>query len=479
MVTNQIPNYRWLRISIGLGLALAVLLLANSVWTYRMVSRRVVVDQLRRDLAMQVVAADQHIQRGGPRSADQLGALLDQMHRNSGGKIAWAQLRDSQDGVIAQAGLAMDPMFSAEYVRAQLRSRRPVFKTLDSEAGEVVVEAFPIRLPAGIAPAVFRLVAAEAPGRPQRNFGVLEIAAYLNAGRASLWPLQRSLIINFSAALALLLSLIVIRARLRSYLSGRQLQRQVEIARQVQQDLLPASLDVSEGFECAADCVSAAHVGGDFYDVFPVTGNGSAFVVGDVSGKGVPAALLTGVIHGAVRSSGWTESARHHEDATIRLNRLLCERTAQERFVTMFWSYFDPGTRLLRYINAGHFAPALFRAAQPGAPLRLAEGGPVLGLLPEARYSQGVVRLEAGDLLVLFSDGIVEAANSRDEQFGEDRLMAAIATQMEGTPENVRDRVLSDVEQFTGQAAPDDDRTLLVIRYQGMETRIQNRPLAA
>ena len=103
-------------------------------------------------------------------------------------------------------------------------------------------------------------------------------------------------------------------------------------------------------------------------------------IFGDVSGKDIPAAMLTGVIHGAVRSSSWTRSAAEHNDATGQLNRLLYERASRERSVSMVWSYFDPETELLHYVNAGHPAPLLFRASGHGpSPVLLSEGGPVLG----------------------------------------------------------------------------------------------------
>lgn len=207
--------------------------------------------------------------------------------------------------------------------------------------------------------------------------------------------------VNCSAALALLMSLTVMSVRFRSYVQGKQLEKQVEIARQVQQDLFPSPQQLPKHFQLAAECLPASGVGGDFYDVFRVNGRGAAFVLGGVAGKGIPAALLMGVIHGAVRSASWTASPRQHEAATGQINRLLWERAAQERFATMFWSYFDPETRLLRYVNAGHCPPLLFRAGA-FTPVSLSEGGPVLGLL-NARFQQGTVALQPGDVLVLFS----------------------------------------------------------------------------
>ncbi|HEX4808568.1 MAG TPA: PP2C family protein-serine/threonine phosphatase [Bryobacteraceae bacterium] len=135
------------------------------------------------------------------------------------------------------------------------------------------------------------------------------------------------------------------------------------------------------------------HVGGDFYDIFEAESGKVVIVLGDVSGKGVPAALLVSVLQGAIRSS----TASQHESAC-------------ERFATVFWGVFDPSTDTLHYVNAGHAAPMLVRDG--GGPMeRLREGGPVLGLLPDALYSAGIVKIENGDSLIVYSDGVSEAAN--------------------------------------------------------------------
>ncbi len=177
----------------------------------------------------------------------------------------------------------------------------------------------------------------------------------------------------------LLGALVLIAARLRSHLEGKHLEKQLEIARQVQQDLLPSESDIPETVQFAAECIPAWRVGGDFYDTFQ-TGEGSvAIVLGDVSGKGMPAALLMGVMHGAVRSSSWAESAREHELCSGRLNRLLCERSSGGRFASMFWGYYNPAARRLHYVNAGHCPPILIRKRGEHVETVLLEGGgPVL-----------------------------------------------------------------------------------------------------
>jgi serine phosphatase RsbU (regulator of sigma subunit) len=269
---------------------------------------------------------------------------------------------------------------------------------------------------------------------------------------------------NASAALAPLISLGIIALRLRSYLAGRKLEQEIEIARSVQRDLLPPPQCELDEFEIAGDYVPVAGVSGDFYDAFPVSGR-VAFIVGDVAGKGIPAALLMGVLHGAVRASVWTPSRRDHEDATRQINQLLCERTSTARFTTMFWAYFDSQAKHLKYINAGHCPPILLKAGRRGRVLRLFSGGPVLGLRSNAGFEQGSVRLDPGDRLILYSDGIVEAVNAAGEEFGEGRLVAALREDREDTADGLRDHILTALSLFTGGAVPQDDRTLVVAVY--------------
>jgi phosphoserine phosphatase RsbU/P len=181
--------------------------------------------------------------------------------------------------------------------------------------------------------------------------------------------------------------------------------------------------------------------------------------------------MLASLIQGTAHASGWTHSAADHNAATEQLNRLLCERASQERFASLFWGYFDARSGLLHYVNCGHCAPLLFRA-RGGSVSRLCDGGPVLGLLPQARFEQGVERLERGDVLVLYSDGVIEAANANGAEFGEHRLIAAVESNLDGDPAEIRDRILRSVREFTGSGVLVDDQTLLAIRYTALRPAI-------
>jgi sigma-B regulation protein RsbU (phosphoserine phosphatase) len=289
---------------------------------------------------------------------------------------------------------------------------------------------------------------------------VIELAIPLTAVAGAFEGLRQDLIVGVIASIALLLSLAVIGLRAPHYLRGRYLESELRLARRVQSDLQPKPQLISQHFEFGAAAVAADHVGGDFYDIFEAESGKIAMVLGDVSGKGVPAALLVNVLQGAIRSS----TVSQHERACERINRMLCERTACERFATLFWGVFDPATSTLRYVNCGHAAPMLVRGGQ-GRIDRLEGGGMVLGLLPKAAYSARTVKIEASDTLILYSDGINEATNQNDEEFGEDRISELISNTIDATPSEVCERIMNKVGAFASAAVPADDRTLLVVRF--------------
>jgi sigma-B regulation protein RsbU (phosphoserine phosphatase) len=298
------------------------------------------------------------------------------------------------------------------------------------------------------------------------------MALYLDSASAVYGELLSNLIVNGAAALGLVASMVLLWFRFPNYVRGKQLERQTELARQVQMDLLPPADSEFEDLDFAAQCVPAWQVGGDFYDVFSTDDGHIAIVLGDVSGKGLPASVVVGLLVGAVRASSWLVGALEHQAATGRLSELLRARTAFERFASLFWCYYDPGTRILRYVNAGHLPPIVFKRNGGGEPevLRLEEGGPVLGVVAGAEYEQGQAEVNVGDLLVLYSDGVVEAANASDEQFGEERLLALIRENLARPSAEIRDEILRQVHAFLGAQPPQDDLTLVVARIRDGRT---------
>jgi sigma-B regulation protein RsbU (phosphoserine phosphatase) len=301
------------------------------------------------------------------------------------------------------------------------------------------------------------------------GIGLVEIAIYMNGVSTRFGPLLQNLIVGVLAAFALMAAAFVIGIRFRNYLRGKQVEEQLAMARRVQFDLLPPGKLLTHDLEFAAQCVPAWQVGGDLYDAFETDDHKVALVLGDVSGKGISAALLMGVVQGAVHASSATGPAVNHEQSAERLNQLLCLKTARERFVSLVWCYFDPEASMLSYINAGHLPALLVRRQQDGRfeVLHLDEGGPVLGVLPGATYRQSHVAVQPGDLLVVFSDGIFEALNASDEEFGEERILDVVRENWTGTPTRICDAVLAGVRNFLGETPAHDDQTLMVVRLQG------------
>ncbi len=461
----------WLNLALYLGWALGVLLLVHSIINYRFVAGRLLQEAAERESGRKFGDVLRMLRASETSS---LQDVVDTVRRESPQQIAWIRISTSDGRLLAVTGdPGGEPLPSASAVNQRANLHHPVVRMAGSGQRTVLIAASRLRLP--------RSPSAEIPhphaGGPA-NAGIIEIAILVHGVSVSFARLETNLILGCLAALALLASNAWIAVLLRRHLRARELDRQLELARNVQHDLLPApggALVSGHGLEFAALFIPAAEVGGDFYDVFHAGGGHLALVIGDVSGKGLSAALLVGVIHGAVRSSAWVQSLAAHEAATRRLNRLLTEKSDSARFATLFCASFEPDGSVLRYINCGHLPPLLVRA-RDGRIDRLADGGgPVLGLLPEAPYVAHEVIIEPGDLLVMYSDGIAEAMDAAGEEFGVDRLAAVVHENATQSPDGIREAVRLAIARFLGPMKPHDDQTLVVARLMP----VADRPPAA
>ena len=240
----------------------------------------------------------------------------------------------------------------------------------------------------------------------------------------------------------------------------QRLEAEINIARDIQQALLPrafkeyANLDVSG---CNFPCLS---VGGDYFDVFPIDDDRTAFLIADVSGKGLGAALLTTMLQGAL--SGLTIGVDPARVFT-HINRFLCDHAEVGRYATMFFGVTDSKGHL-EFINAGHPSPYLIRHGKAETPFT--EGSYPVGLVPEAEYTAACLKLEPGDTLVLFSDGVTEAMDPADEMFGMKRLEEVLNDKGDVTLEHLQKCILESVENFVRGARQADDLTMLLVRYQ-------------
>ena len=247
-----------------------------------------------------------------------------------------------------------------------------------------------------------------------------------------------------------------------------QLEAELEIAREVQSRLFPAQTPSLAGLEVLGVCRPARSVSGDFYDYVTLDEHRLAICFGDVSGKGISAALVMASLHSIMR----TQLSLLHRDereelqaaASVvvgRANVQLCEGTAPEKFSTLFFGAYNSATGVLAYCNAGHLPPLLVRN---GDIRSLSINGMVVGAFPFATYEADSVRLQSGDLLVAFTDGVTEPENDAGVEFGEERLMELLRTSPHASAKDLIERVMNDVITWTGKETLQDDMTMLVLR---------------
>jgi sigma-B regulation protein RsbU (phosphoserine phosphatase) len=241
-----------------------------------------------------------------------------------------------------------------------------------------------------------------------------------------------------------------------------RLNRELEIAREVQEHLFPQRLPAVPGLDYCGQCRPAREVGGDYYDFLALPGGRLGIAIGDVSGKGVGAALMMASLEASLRALA--SVVDDPAELMERVNSLVYQASASNRYATLFYAQYDPRSRRLSYVNAGHNPPVVLRnGAGSCQVLRLETGGPVVGLLPH-RYERGVFSHEAGDLVVLFTDGVSESMNVGYEEWGEERLIEFAKT-CHGLPvlEGMR-RILTAAQAFAAGAPQHDDMTLVVLR---------------
>jgi serine phosphatase RsbU (regulator of sigma subunit) len=283
-------------------------------------------------------------------------------------------------------------------------------------------------------------------------------ALYLDSRRrAAFSKLDRQIL----DALAVQAASILDNARMVERERQRQrLEQEVNIARDIQQALLPRGLRDFPHLKVAGINIPCLAVGGDYFDVFKMADGRTAFLIADVSGKGLGAALLTTMLQGAL--SGLMLGA-DPAPMFVHLNNFLCEHAEVGRYATVFFGILhNDGT--LEYINAGHPSPLLLREGAATEPFT--EGSCPVGLLPEVDYHVARVNLQPNDTLILFSDGITEAVDLQEEMYGIDRLRALFAGQANPGLDYLQQTALASLREFTRGASQADDITLLLVRYQ-------------
>jgi serine phosphatase RsbU (regulator of sigma subunit) len=272
-------------------------------------------------------------------------------------------------------------------------------------------------------------------------------------------------------------------------LSRAKLEREIEIARAVQERLFPQTFPNVAGIDMAAHCRPAQAVGGDYYDLISIRDGSLAqtgympganissasgtmahgcdrlgIAIGDISGKGVSAALLMASLHASLRSQT-LNGVGDLGTKMANVNRLLYDASDSNRYATFFYAELDCDSRTLHYVNGGHIPPAVLRKEDGSWQVfRLGDGGPVVGLLAGAAYQQQMIHLLPGDIVLAFTDGISEAMNATEDEWGEDRMIAEAQAHADLNAAELLQRLFRAADAFADDTPQHDDMTLVVLR---------------
>jgi sigma-B regulation protein RsbU (phosphoserine phosphatase) len=399
------------------------------------------------DHAVSVTDAD----RGMLLEADATGALKVRLARRTGGLRLPPESLTPSHTAIQLALRQRSPVVTEDIDRADMDLQSAQSIIAQRLRAVVVVPLF----------AMHRSSTADSSGTPAlaHSLGVL----YLDSRRpAAFSKLDRQILDALAADAASTLdnARLVVRERER-----QRMEQEIDIARGIQQALLPRDFRDYPHLAVAGCNFPCLSVGGDYFDVFPLDNKRTAFLIADVSGKGLGAALLTTMLQGAL--SGMTLGTDPSR-VLNHVNRFLCDHSEVGRYATMFFGVLDEEGNL-DFINAGHPSPFLIRQGVAQEPF--SEGSYPVGLVPEAEYTALKIKLEPGDTLVLFSDGVTEAMDPDEQMFGVPRLRELLTGRTECPLDQLEKCILEAVENFARGASQADDLTLLIVRYRAAGVR--------
>jgi putative ABC transport system permease protein len=239
-----------------------------------------------------------------------------------------------------------------------------------------------------------------------------------------------------------------------------RLRRELALASEVQRRLFPENSAQLVGY-----CLPARGVGGDYYDFLRIGSDQLGVALADVAGKGIAAALLMSIVQASLRSLA-DDPAISLSQLTGKINRLLCASTGPNSYATFFYARLDETTRCLTYVNGGHNPPFLLRNHQSAAIEELTTGGTIVGMFPFSQYEEGTVQLDSGDVLMLFTDGVSEAHNPQEEEFGEERVKEALRRYGHLSADEMSSAVLGELRQWMADAPQYDDLTFVLMKIQ-------------
>lgn len=241
-----------------------------------------------------------------------------------------------------------------------------------------------------------------------------------------------------------------------------QIQQEIKVAGEIQKNLLPKEIPIIEGYDIYAKNIPALDVSGDYYDFITISETKTAITVGDVAGKGLPAAMLMANLQATLR--GQLSVCNCTKECIRRANDLLYKSTDTSKFVTLFLGILDSEKNVLTYCNAGHNEPIFI---QQNKRLKLDKGGILLGSFEHMDYDEEEILFDKGSTFILFSDGITEAMNEISEEYGEERLYDVVERNLDMDSKQLVKEILDSIKQFSGGISQTDDITLMIIKRYG------------
>jgi sigma-B regulation protein RsbU (phosphoserine phosphatase) len=237
--------------------------------------------------------------------------------------------------------------------------------------------------------------------------------------------------------------------------------KEIQIAAEIQNKLLPKELPIIDGYEIDAMAIPCKTIGGDYYDVVPIEDDSYILVVADVSGKGIPASLLVSTLNAALHA--YLQTSMSLTDLVQKLNMMIYKNTPSERYITFFIAVLNTRRNQLMYVNAGHNFPYKIVKGQKEF-VHLTVGGLPLGMFDHAEYQSETIDIQPSDILVFYSDGVTEAMDKKYEEYGENRFRECILSNVDKTVHEMRGSIVKDIQNFVGSEPQSDDITIMLAR---------------
>jgi sigma-B regulation protein RsbU (phosphoserine phosphatase) len=241
-----------------------------------------------------------------------------------------------------------------------------------------------------------------------------------------------------------------------------RMEEELRMAKEIQLNILPKEIPSVNGYDIYAVNIPAKEVGGDYFDFMKLPNDMLAFCLGDITGKGLPAAMLMANLQATLRGQALIQKSV--SDIVKNSNLLLFNSTDSNRFATLFFGILDTKTNIITYCTAGHDSPIHFNKSEL---TKLDEGGLLLGCFETADYNEAVKKMETNELIVIYTDGVTEAMNENNEEFGEDKLIELINIHQKKSSKEITDEIISNVKEHSANSPQFDDITLMVIKRVG------------